>query len=68
MIFCHCAGVTEAEVVRSVLEGAATVEDVSRRCGAGVTCAPCREEIFDLIVHLRPRPTGIEADREDRVT
>jgi bacterioferritin-associated ferredoxin len=53
MILCQCAGVSDATVCRVIREGAASVSDVTRRCGAGRCCAPCREEIAALLGALR---------------
>jgi bacterioferritin-associated ferredoxin len=49
MIFCHCASVTESAVERTIADGATTVAEVTRRCGAGQHCGPCREEIAAML-------------------
>jgi bacterioferritin-associated ferredoxin len=50
MILCHCAGVTDSTIARVIEEGAASVADVTRLTGAGLCCAPCREEIAGLLL------------------
>ncbi len=49
MILCHCAAVTDRTVARIIEEGARSVADVTRRCGAGRCCASCREEIAAML-------------------
>jgi assimilatory nitrate reductase electron transfer subunit len=49
MIFCHCAGVTDATISRVIAAGATSVDEISRCCGAGQYCAPCREELEALL-------------------
>ncbi|HSD11305.1 MAG TPA: (2Fe-2S)-binding protein [Candidatus Binatia bacterium] len=49
MIVCHCAGVTDANIVELVREGATSVADIVRRSGAGRCCMPCREEIASIL-------------------
>jgi bacterioferritin-associated ferredoxin len=49
MIVCHCAGVTDNDIVALIREGVSTVKDIVRRTGAGRCCAPCRDEIRSLL-------------------
>ena len=49
MIVCHCVGVTDATIRKLVDAGATSVGEITRRCGAGRCCAPCREEIASLV-------------------
>jgi assimilatory nitrate reductase electron transfer subunit len=49
MIVCHCAGVTDHDIVALIREGVSTVQDIVRRTGAGRCCAPCRDEIRSLL-------------------
>ena len=70
MILCQCAGVSDATVCRVIREGAASVADVTRRCGAGRSCPPCREEIAELLgtlraeVHVAPSEADATAARQ----
>ncbi|MGH7821086.1 MAG: (2Fe-2S)-binding protein, partial [Candidatus Binatia bacterium] len=68
MIFCQCAAVSEDTIERVIRDGAATVTDVTRGCGAGRWCPPCRQEIAIRIGILRstadnareePRPSRV---------
>ena len=49
MIFCHCAAVTDSTVEQMIADGVETVAEVTRRCGAGAHCSPCREEIAAML-------------------
>ncbi len=49
MLVCHCNGVSDRTIRRVVREGAATVGQVSRACGAGACCQGCRAVIGDII-------------------
>ena len=49
MIVCHCVGVTDGAIRNLIDAGAASVGEITRRCGAGRCCEPCREEIAALL-------------------
>jgi bacterioferritin-associated ferredoxin len=49
MIVCHCTGVTDDAIRALIRDGVSTVRAVVRRTGAGRCCAPCRDEIRELI-------------------
>ncbi len=49
MIVCHCVGVSDAMIRKLIAAGASSVGEITRRCGAGRCCAPCREEIASLL-------------------
>jgi bacterioferritin-associated ferredoxin len=49
MIVCHCVGVTDGTIRNLIEAGAASVGEITRRCGAGRCCQPCREEIASLL-------------------
>lgn len=65
MIVCQCAGVTDSMIVRVIEQGAATVADVTRVTGAGRCCAPCRQEIANLLSasRLAPGTLGVSAEQ-----
>ena len=69
MIVCHCAAVSDSMIARLIREGATTVQDVTRRCGAGACCAPCRQEIAALLYAAgseRQNPPGCGAPSDRR--
>ncbi|MGH6629157.1 MAG: (2Fe-2S)-binding protein [Burkholderiales bacterium] len=49
MILCQCSGVSDATVARLIKEGAATLGAITRRCGAGRYCPPCRNAITSML-------------------
>jgi len=49
MIVCNCAAVTDSTIQRLIGEGARSVAEIARRCGAGRRCAPCRDEIGAML-------------------
>ena len=49
MIVCHCVGVTDGTIRTLIEAGASSVSEITRRCGAGRCCQPCREEIASLL-------------------
>lgn len=49
MIVCSCRGVFERTVNRAIDQGALTVDEVGRACGAGTDCGSCQDTIEDLI-------------------
>ncbi|HSD10327.1 MAG TPA: (2Fe-2S)-binding protein [Candidatus Binatia bacterium] len=49
MIVCHCAAVTDRTIERLIGEGASSVAEIVRRCGAGRRCPPCRDEIATML-------------------
>ncbi len=51
MLVCHCVGVSDRTVRRVVREGALTVSEVGRACGAGTCCQGCSSTI-NRIIHI----------------
>ena len=49
MIVCHCKGVSDCTIRMLIAAGAASVGEITRQCGAGECCAPCREEIAEML-------------------
>lgn len=65
MIVCHCVGVTDGTIRNLIEAGASSVGEITRRCGAGRCCAPCREEIASLLhgyAASQPRARELAAD------
>ena len=57
MFVCSCRGVTDRVVRDAVADGAASVDDVALRCGAGGACGGCWPTLERLLAEL---------DRADR--
>jgi bacterioferritin-associated ferredoxin len=68
MILCQCAAVTDSTIEKLIEEGATTVADITRRCGAGRCCSPCRLEIGAILYAARGSQHDLaeEARRSDR--
>lgn len=49
MYVCICAAVTDARVHECLRDGARTVEDVGRHCGAGTGCGSCLDRLDGLV-------------------
>ena len=49
MFVCHCRAVTDGEIREAIAAGACDLEEVGRRCGAGVTCGGCCPLIQELL-------------------
>jgi bacterioferritin-associated ferredoxin len=50
MIVCACHPTSDRDVDEIIDDGARTVEDISRRCGAGTGCGACLDELRDRLV------------------
>lgn len=42
MIVCVCAGVSQRKLRAVIADGAVTMREIERRCGAGAGCGSCR--------------------------
>jgi bacterioferritin-associated ferredoxin len=66
MIVCHCAAVTDSTIQRLIGEGATSVAEIARRCGAGRCCPPCREEIGAMLYAAGVVPHNSADERQAR--
>jgi bacterioferritin-associated ferredoxin len=70
MFVCHCAVVTDSDVLESIANGARCVADVARQTGAGRTCGNCVSSLRDLVCQHCPvradRDSECDADAEAR--
>jgi len=74
MYVCSCRAVTDREICGAIADGACSLADVARRCGAGITCGGCQPLLRQLLTErghpcpkaesLRPLRTLIEGDAE----
>ena len=60
MFVCHCAVVTDSDVLESIANGARCVADVARQTGAGRTCGNCISSLRDLVCQHCP----VRAERD----
>jgi bacterioferritin-associated ferredoxin len=49
MYVCHCAVVTDRDVIESVANGARCVRDVALQTGAGRVCGGCISTVRELV-------------------
>lgn len=63
MIVCHCTGVTDTTLTQLIQDGAVTVTEITRRCGAGRCCEACREELASILVRARGATEAADKSR-----
>ena len=49
MYACSCRAVTDRQVCGAIEDGACSLRDVARRCGAGITCGGCQPLLRRLL-------------------
>jgi bacterioferritin-associated ferredoxin len=49
MFVCHCRAVNDRTILAAAADGACTVEDLRRACGAGADCGGCHAMLEDLL-------------------
>jgi bacterioferritin-associated ferredoxin len=49
VIVCHCNATTDREIRRAVRNGAGSLREVSRACGAARGCGGCAETVLAII-------------------
>jgi bacterioferritin-associated ferredoxin len=62
MYVCHCAVVTDRDVLESIANGARCVADVARQTGAGRACGNCVASLRDLVCQHCPVRAERDAD------
>ena len=55
MILCLCRGVSDHTVHAVISEGARSVDEIERSCGAGGDCRACSEALECLVERVRER-------------
>jgi bacterioferritin-associated ferredoxin len=55
MFVCHCRAVTDGEIREAIVAGACDLDEVGRRCGAGITCGGCCPLIQELLAEHADR-------------
>jgi bacterioferritin-associated ferredoxin len=53
MIVCVCAGVSERKLRAVIADGATTMREIERRCGAGAGCGSCRPAVRQCLRESR---------------
>jgi len=60
MIVCVCEGVSDREITANIQAGASSLNELGRRCQAGLDCGRCREMIRGMLGERR-RPCATES-------
>lgn len=55
-ILCHCNGVSERTIRRSIRHGACTADEIGLACGAGTNCAACHVWLEEMLDEAAVRP------------
>ncbi len=58
---CHCRAVTDGEIREAISAGACDLDEVGRRCGAGITCGGCCPLIQELLAQHAEEPLAASA-------
>ena len=53
MIVCVCASVSERKLRAVIADGASTMTEIERRCGAGAGCGACRSAVRECLRECR---------------
>ena len=62
MILCVCANVSERDLRATIGDGATTMKEIGRRCGAGAGCGECRSAIRECLREHRAALTARETE------
>ena len=49
MYVCSCRAVTDRDICGAIAEGACSLAEVARRCGAGITCGGCQPALRQML-------------------
>jgi bacterioferritin-associated ferredoxin len=65
VIVCHCRATSDREIRRAVRNGAVTLHEVSRSCGAASGCGGCAEAVHEVIASELGafEPRSLDLDR-----
>jgi bacterioferritin-associated ferredoxin len=63
MIVCMCHPTSDRDVDAVIDEGARTVEDIGRRCGAGTGCGACIDDLRERLSQRGAAGCSRECDR-----
>jgi len=66
MIVCMCHPISDRDVDAIIDDGARTVEEISRRCGAGTGCGACVDELRERLVAKGAAGCGRDCAQEHR--
>jgi bacterioferritin-associated ferredoxin len=58
MFVCHCRALTDREIGEAIAAGARDLDEIGRRCGAGITCGGCCPLLEELLDKAASRAAG----------
>lgn len=58
MFVCHCRALTDREIGEEIAAGARDLDEIGRRCGAGVTCGGCCPLLQELLDKAAQEASG----------
>ena len=58
MIVCHCRRITDRQIRKMVRDGAGSVGEVARACGAATGCGGCATVIHEIVNDELDRPAA----------
>jgi bacterioferritin-associated ferredoxin len=64
MFVCHCRALTDREIDEAIASGARDLDELGRRCGAGITCGGCCPLLQELLENHACSETARERPRE----
>jgi len=53
LIACHCNAICDRTVMAAIADGADSVDDLGRSCGAGARCGGCHDVLDTLLAAVR---------------
>lgn len=60
MIVCHCRRITDRQIRKVVREGASSVGEVARACGAATGCGGCATVVHEIVNEELSGTSGVE--------
>ncbi len=54
VIVCLCEGISETEIKRLIKNGAESLEDIEKECGAGGKCGGCLWQLVEILETEKP--------------
>ena len=64
VLVCHCRATSDREIRRAVRNGATTLHEVSRACGAAGGCGGCADPVHEVIASelgaFEPRAADVD--------
>jgi bacterioferritin-associated ferredoxin len=61
VLVCLCHPLSDRELDKLVDDGADTVEEIGRRCGAGTGCGACLDELAEAVQRGAEQSGGVDA-------